>query len=67
MEHTGPQFPPIKAEDPGTQDPHIQAVAESHGDGRSDLLHLFFCLGLGYGWQKEDRDGKEHTKHTDIN
>lgn len=57
MKYAASQVKAVQAKNPGTQNPHIQAVAQSHGDGGRDLPVFSFRLGLCHGGQKEYRHG----------
>ncbi len=67
MKYAASQVKAIQAEKPGAQNPHVQAVAQGHGDGGGDLASLAFRLGLGDRGQKKHRHGignggGEHNK-----
>ena len=57
FKYAGSKFSAVKTEDAGTEDPHIQAVAEGHGHCRGDPFLFSFRLGLGYSRQKQDSQG----------
>ncbi len=67
MEDAASQVKPVQAEKPGAENPHVQAVAQGHGDCRGNLLLLSLRLGLRHGRQEKHRHGvgdggREHDK-----